>query len=237
MDEIVLVDLFARNGLYCLGAKMDIFSGVAFTALQQSIPIDRFVLCEEDPDQFRALKIRTNKYFRENNIILLNEKSSSLVEKIKMYVPPSTKKYRVATICVADSFQLEPALQTIHDLGLHGINFIVPVSFHLGNKIDHRFYLSDNKARLKSFLGYISDREKSWRPENNELFYRQLIQIWKSRLQDQGLHVQSVAQRLDSGLMEIPTYQVMLISPKISSRLLQLDSTTGHLQFTLFNEN
>ncbi|MEQ8424993.1 MAG: hypothetical protein RIA63_09800, partial [Cyclobacteriaceae bacterium] len=28
VDEIVFVDLYSRNGLYCLGAKTDIFAGI-----------------------------------------------------------------------------------------------------------------------------------------------------------------------------------------------------------------
>lgn len=238
VDEVVFVDLFAGNGLYCLGDRKEVFAGSSINALMAELPIHKYVLCEEDPEQFRILKIRGNKYFRDKNIILLNGRAEDLVDKLKMYVPLSKKGYKVAVICVADGFALGPGLESIHQLGLQGFNFIVPVTFHLGNKLDYKFYFSQGKEKLKNFLGFISDAEKNWRPENNEIFYRQLIQLWKSRLQGIGLNVSIATQRLDSGLMEIPTYQMCLVSSRYSARSIQLDALAGgQTQFTLFNQN
>lgn len=237
VDEIVFVDLFAGNGLYSLGVKSDIFSGISLMTLQGELPINKYVLCESDPDQFSVLKIRVNKYFKDKNVVLLNGKPQDLVEKIKMYVPSSKRNYKVAVIGVADSFLLEPGLETFHNLALHGFNFIIPVTFHLG-EIDHKFYLGNGRDRLKSFLGYIAEPEKNWKPDNNEIFYRQLVNIWKGRLQNMGLTVSSAAQKLDSGLMEIPSYQLCMVSSRYPVRSIHLSAITGnHTQFNLFNQN
>jgi len=238
VDELVFVDLYARNGLFCLGEKKDIFPGVSMMALQQDLPFTKYVLCEEDPDQFRSLKIRTNKYFKGKNIVLLNGKPTDLIGKLKMYVPAMRKNYKVAVICVADSFALAPPLETLHELDLHGFSFIIPLTFHLGPKIDYRYYLGEGKEKLKGFLGFLSDTEGDWKADSNALFYKQLVHIWKNRLQGIGLTASSITQRMDSGLMEIPTYQTFLITSRYSARSLQTDALSGsHPQFSLFNQN
>lgn len=239
VEEIIFVDLYARNGLFCLGAKSEIFSGVPIMALQLDLPISKYVLCEEDPEQFRILKIRVNKYFRDKNVILLNGKPQDLIDRIKLYVPESRKNYKVATVCVADSFALEPGLELIHQLGLHGFSFIVPLTFHLGNKLNYKFYLGPERARLATFLGFLHDHERTeWKSDSNSLFYKQLVQRWKNRLQGIGLNISCATQRLDSGLMEIPTYQLGLITTKYSARNIQMEALAGNqVQFGLFNQN
>ncbi len=239
VDEIVFVDLYSRNGLFCLGAKSEIFAGVPIMALQLDLPISKYVLCEEDPEQFRILKIRVNKYFKDKNVILLNGKSQDLIDRIKLYVPEPRKNHKVATICVADAFGLEPGLELIHQLGLHGFSFIVPLTFHLGNKLNYKFYMGPERGKLTTFLGYLSDAERAeWKSDSNSLFYKQLVQRWKSRLQGMGLNISCATQRLDSGLMEIPTYQLGLITTRYSARNIQMEALAGNqIQFALFNQN
>ncbi len=239
VDEVVIVDLYARNGLYCLGTRKDTFPGIPLMALQLDLPISKFVFCESDEELLRALKIRANKYFRSKNIVLLKGKPEELIDKIKMYVPESRKNHKVATLCIADAFGLEPGLDTMRQLSEHDFSFLVPLTFHLGKKINHQFYLNQDKDKIKHLLGYETTAEGlGWKPESNTLFYRQLIQRWEQKVEEIGLNAAVSTHKLDSGLMEMSTYSICLFSRKYSAKAIQLDALAGsHIQFALFNHN
>lgn len=237
VDEIVFVDLYSRNGLYCLGAKREIFPGIPIMALQQNLPISKYVFCESDAEQARVLKIRTNKYFKDKNIVLLHGKPEEIIDKIKMYVPEPRKNHKVATLCVGDAFGLEPSYDTVKQLSQHHFTFLFPVTFHLGNKINYRFYLTKEKEKLREFLG-LDAAQSDWRPESNDVFYKQIIQQWESRALELGMNTSVSTHRLDSGLMEMPTYSICLFAKKYSAKAIQLDALAGsHIQFALFNQN
>ncbi|MEZ4972033.1 MAG: three-Cys-motif partner protein TcmP [Cyclobacteriaceae bacterium] len=238
VDEIIVVDLFAKNGLYCLGAKRELFSGIPMMSLQEDLPISRYVFCESDPEQFKALKVRVNKYFREKNAVLMNGRPDELVDKLKMYIPESRRSHRVATLCVADSFSLEPSFEFVKSFSEYGFTFLVPLTFHLGAKINHRFYLNRETLKVNQFLGAGDSENSDWNTDNNLLFYKQLVSKWGSRVSELGFDFSSTTQRLDSGLMEIPTYQMCLLSSKYSSKAIQTDALSGsNIQFALFNQN
>lgn len=239
MDEIIFVDLYSRNGLFCLGAKKDFFVGIPLMALHQDLPISKYVFCESDEDQLRALKIRTNKYFKDKNVVLLHGKPEELIDKIKMYVSEPRKNHKVATLCVADAFGLEPGFETIHALNSHDFTFLIPLTFHLGNKIDHRFYLNREDEKIKHLLGTpLSNEWKEWKPESNTVFYKQLIQRWERKLQEIGMNSAVSTHKLDSGLMEMPTYSMCLFAKRYSAKAIQFDALAGsNIQFALFNQN
>ena len=237
VDEVVFVDLYSRNGLFCLGARKEIFPGIPFMALQQDLPISKYVLCEGDEEQARVLKIRTNKYFKEKNIVLLQGKPEEIIAKIKMYVPEPRKNYKVATLCVADAFGLEPGFDIVRQLSSHDFTFLIPLTFHLGNKIDYRFYLTKEKDKLSQFLGSESG-SIGWKAESNNVFYKQLIHQWELKVQELGMNTSVSTHKLDSGLMEMPTYSICLFAKKYSAKAIQHDALAGsHIQFALFNQN
>lgn len=237
VDEVIFVDLYARNGLYCLGAKKEIFAGIPIMALQQDLPISKYVFCEGDAEQARILKIRTKKYFKDKNIVLLQGKPEDIIDKIKMYVPESRKSHRVATLCVGDAFGLEPSFDTVRKLSEHNFTFLLPITFHLGNKINYRFYLTKEREKLSEFLG-LDSVQADWKPESNDVFYKQIMQQWESRALELGMNSSVSTHKLDSGLMEMPTYGICLMAKKYSAKAIQVDALAGsHIQFALFNQN
>jgi len=238
VDEVVLVDLYSRNGLYCLGAKKEIFAGIPLMTLQLDLPIAKYVFCESDPDQARILKIRIKKYFREKNVVLLSDNQDELLEKLKMYVPESRKSHKVATLCIADAFGFEPGLETIRQLRSHDFTFLIPLTFHLGQKIDHRFYLKD-KEKMKHFLGLKDISELGeWRTVDNKFFYKQLVHRLQAGAHEIGMNSSISNHKMDSGLMEIPSYSICLFSNRYSPKAIQHDALSGsHIQFALFNQN
>ncbi len=236
VDDIVLVDLFTGNGLYSLGSKKELFPGSALTALSLELPINKFVLCEKDADQSKTLKIRTNRYFREKNIVLLEGKPEDLIEKLSMYVPRSKDDYRVAVLCICDPFSLEIPFDTLDKLGEQGFSFLIPFTFVLNDHINYHYYLDESRDKIKKFLGGYRDVERLEKDlESNVQFYKRLVQIHQSNMLANGLNGSTSVHKLDSGLMEMPWYYVGFYSKQFSTKAIQQDvEAARNVQFELF---
>lgn len=237
VDEIIVVDLYARNGLCCLGTKDILFPGIALMALQQPLPIHKFVFCESDAQQFRDLKIRVNKYFKEKNTVLLEGKPEDLMEKLKMYVPGWSKNHRVAVFCIADAFSLEPDINLVRNLGDYGFTFFVPLTFHLNAALDFRFYLQQEAAKVKRFTGE-NDPQKvvGKNTGSNRQFYKRLVRWYEEQARAHGMQTTVGYHKMDSGLMEMPAYATLLLSTRYPAKTIQADALANNvLQFSLFN--
>ncbi len=236
VDEIVFVDLFSGSGLYSLGAKREIFAGTPLMALALDLPIHRFVFCERDVEQFKALKIRVNKYYRGKNVILLDGKPDELIEKFKLYIPVSKGDFKVAVFCVCDPFSLDMPFEMMEELSKLGFSFLIPFTFALNKRLDYRYYLKESREKIKKYLGGYKDMDRLENGiENNIQFYKRLIQIYENNILASGLNASTSVHKLDSGLMEMPVYYTGLFSREYSTKAIQRDvEATRNTQFELF---
>ncbi|MEK6781553.1 MAG: three-Cys-motif partner protein TcmP [Bacteroidota bacterium] len=235
IDEIVFVDLFSGSGLYSLGARRDIFMGTPLMVLAQDLPIHRFVFCEQDTAQLKALKIRVNKYFREKNVMLMEGKPEELIEKLKLYIPTDRKDYKVAVFCVCDPFSLDISFDTIERLSQMGFSFLIPFTFALNKDLDYKFYLQQEKGKVKKYLGGYKDMDHLEKGvQTNLQFYERLVSIYENNLRTAGLMSTTSMHKIDSGLMELPTYYIGFFSRNVSNKTMQRDvepHTRGNLKF------
>ena len=236
VDEIVFVDLFSGSGLYSLGARREIFAGTPLMALAQDLPVQRFVFCERDPEQSKALKIRVNKYYRGKNVILMDGKPDELIDKFKLYIPPSKGDFKVAVFCVCDPFSIDMSFEMVEKLSRLGFNFLIPFTFALNKRLNFKYYLKEEKEKLKRYLGGYKDMERLVNgTENNAQFYKRLIQIYENNILAAGLNASTSVHKLDSGLMEMPVYYMGLFSRQYSTKAIQQDvEATRHIQYELF---
>ncbi len=236
VDEIVFVDLFSGSGLYSLGSQREIFAGTPLMALAQDLPINRFVLCERDAEQFKALKIRVNKYYRGKNVILLDGRPEELIDRFRLYVPPSKGDFKVAVFCVCDPFSLDMSFDTVEKLSQLGFSFLMPFTFALNKRLNFRFYLKEEKEKIKKYLGGYKDMDRLVNGvQDNTQFYKRLIQIYENNILASGLNASTSVHKLDSGLMEMPVYYMGLFSRQYSTKAIQQDvEATRHTQFELF---
>lgn len=233
-DEIVFIDLFAGNGIYSLGTRKELFAASALTALSLEVPITKFIFCDAEAEQLRALKIRVNKYFRGKNVLLLDGKPEELVQKFSHYVPRSKGSFKVAVFCLCDSFSFDLHFDTVSRLAEQGFNFLIPFSFAINDRLDYRFYLKENK--LRKYLNGQGDIDRlSQDIDSNFQFYKRLVQIYQNNMLALGYNLSLSTHKADSGLMELPTYQIGLFSKQVSTKTIQQNvEATRHTQFELF---
>jgi three-Cys-motif partner protein len=236
VDDIIYVDLYAGNGLYSLGANKELFPGCALMALGLDVPITKFVFCEKEAEQFKILKIRVNRYFRNKNVVLLEGKPQELTDRLSMYVPQNKGDYKSAVLCVCDPFSLDISFETIEKLSDLGFSFIFPFTFALNDRITYRYYLKEGREKVKKFLGGHADiglLEKGL--DSNIHFYKRLVRIYENNMLSLGLNGSHSVHKLDSGLMEMPAYYISLFSKQFSAGSIQRDAEASkNAQFELF---
>jgi three-Cys-motif partner protein len=233
-DEIVFIDLYAGSGIYSLGTRKELFAASSLMALSLEVPITKFIFCDPDKEQLSILKIRVNKYFRGKNVLLLDGKPEELIHKFSHYVPQSKGSFKVAVFCLCDSFSLDLHFDTVSRLSEQGFNFLIPFSFAINDRLDYRFHLKENK--LRKFLNGLGDIDRvSHNMNNNFQFYKRLVQIYQNNMLALGYNLSLSTHKADSGLMELPTYQIGFFSKQVSTKAIQQDvEATRHTQFELF---
>ena len=105
-DYLVYLDLYAGSGLKRL-ENGEITSGSPVIALSEPRRFSKYIFCEINKNYSDALKVRVKKYCRHENILVFNGDPNHLIERLSYYMPVSTKKNKVATICLIDPFSID----------------------------------------------------------------------------------------------------------------------------------
>lgn len=233
-DEIVFVDLFSGSGLYSLGHKKEIFQGTCLASLDASLPITKWIFCEQETDQATALKIRVNKYHRGKNVVIFDSPLEELIDKFRSYIPPSKGGHKVAVLCLVDPFSVEIPFATIDKLAGLGFSFLIPFTFMVNDRLNYRYYLHENPEKFKRYIG-ASNFDRMSNVESNEQFYKRLVRLYQNSMLVTGLNAAVSMHKLDSKLMDLPAYSIGFFSKHFSTRAIQQEiKVSEHLQFELF---
>jgi three-Cys-motif partner protein len=233
VDDIVFVDLFSGSGLYSIGHQKELFAATCLASLQTDLPISKWIFCEHDHENAKALKVRVNKYFRGKNVVIFESKPDQAIDKFRSYVPQSKGSHKVAVICVVDPFSIDIPFATLDALADMGFSFLIPYTFSVNNRMDYRFYTREQKERLTRYLGGLPDRFRD--SKSNHDFYKRLVRAHQNNLLMLGLNTSLTVHKLDSGLMEMPYYYMGFSSRQLSPKIVQQEVLNeSHHQLQLF---
>lgn len=232
-DEIVLVDFFAGSGFYAFGHQKTLLPMPSLLALQQDPPFTKLIFCEQNQECAKALKIRVNKYFRGRNTLLFEEGVDELVEKLRLYIPPSKREYKVAVLCLIDPFSLNFSFATIEKLAALGYSFLMPYTFPLTSRHDFRYYLKEEREKVKRFVG--PNESSLFASSSNTEFYKKLVRTHQNNMLTLGLSVSVSAHKIESKQMEMPSFYVGMFSKQVSAKTIANDvKENAYQQFELF---
>jgi three-Cys-motif partner protein len=234
-DEIIIVDLFAGSGLYSIGHQKEIFAASCLASLHTPLPINKWILCEQNPDQRKALKARIGKYFKDKNVAVLDYDPEEFYRELRSFIPTSKSSYKVAVFCIVDPFSLDIPFSVLSKLASAGFSFLIPFTFGLNDRLNYRFYLKEQKDKLRSYAGGDISRLES--TQSNLNFYKLLVRNFQNNMLVQGLNNTLSVHKLNSKLMDLPLFYMGYFSKQISPRLIQHDMRVEEQgQFELFQE-
>jgi three-Cys-motif partner protein len=233
-DEIIFVDLFAGGGLFCHGHQNEVFPSCGLASLATDWPFSKWILCERNPQEAKALRIRVSKHFKHKNVVILDQPLEELAERFKLYVPQSKGGYKVSTLCLVDPFSFDMHFSVLQKLADLGFNFLIPFTFNLNQRHDHKYYLEEHPEKLRKFVGN-RDLGRLEQVDSNVQFYKHLVRAFQNNMLMMGLNTSLTTHRMDSNLMDVPAYYVGFFSRQISAKAIQRDiRDTRHEQLELF---
>lgn len=232
-DEIIVVDFFSGSGFYSIGHQKEIVPMPSLLALKQDPPFTKVILRESDPEQVKALRIRVNKYYRGRNAVVFEEEVEEMIDKLKRYIPPSKKNYKVATLCLLNPFAVSFPFKTIQKLAEMGYSFLMPYTFMLNARMDYRYYQKEKKEELKDFLG--PNEGSVFSATSNFEFYKKVVRAHQNNMLTLGLSLSISAHKLESKHLDLPLFYVGLFSKQVSAKTIARDVKVGmHHQTELF---
>lgn len=235
VNNIVFVDLYSGSGLYSIGHQKQLFPSAALASLQYEAPVSKWIFCEQSSENAKALKVRVNKYFRGKNVVIFESKPEHLIDKFRSYVPQTKGDYKVAVFCLVDPFSIDIPFTTIDKLNDLGFSFLIPYTFSLAGRLDYNFYLTDQRERLNKYLGGFRDIEKLAEVKTNQEFYKKLVKIQQTNMLMLGLNTTLSVHKMNSGLMDMPFYQMGFYSKQLSAKVISTDiQKQSTPQFQLF---
>jgi three-Cys-motif partner protein len=233
-DDLIFVDLFAGSGLYSHGHQKEVFPSCGLASMAMDWPFSKWILCERNPDEIKALKIRINKNFRNKNVVLLDQPMDELLEKLKLYVPQSKGGYKASTLCLVDPFSFEIHFSFLQKLADLGFNFLIPFTFNLNHRHDYKFYLEECGEKLKKYAG-TKDLGRLKDVQSNIQFYKHLVRTVQNNMLMLGLNTSLTMHRMESSIMDLPAYYIGFFSRQISAKAIQREiRDTRHEQLQLF---
>ena len=234
VDDIIFLDLFSGNGFFSLGYQREIYANAALAILGMDLPVKKYIFCERNVEDLKALKIRVNKFYRSKNVLILGDHPDHLVEKFSYYIPEDKGKYRVAVFCLVEPFSLDIAYPTLDKMAGRGYTFLIPYLLPLNQNRNVRFYTVEKKEKLKNFLKIC--QEDSFPLSASPFhFYKKLVHIHQNNLLMMGLNSTLLTQKLESVVMDVPSYYLGLYSSKFSVKAIHREVWgQRQQQFSLF---
>jgi len=227
--EIIVVDLFAGSGFYSIGHQKEIFAGSALSSLTTQLPITKWIFCEKDSIQVKALQARIETYFPSRNISVLEDHPEQLVDDLRVYTQARKGFPKPAIFCIADPFSLDMPFVLIEKLATLGFSFLRPFTFCLNERQNYNYYLHEKREKVKRYLGGHLERLDDTKANVN--FYKRLVKQYQNNMLMLGLNTALSAHPLRSSLMDLPMYYVGFFSKSISPKTVQRDAVMDEQLF------
>ena len=185
-NYLVYIDMFSGSGLKRL-QNGQITCGSPSLAFANKDPFSKYIFCEEDQARCDALRIRLNKNCRKENIAIFNGDPNKLVEKIAYYLPDSSKRHKVAALCLIDPKTLEIEFNTIRLLSELGVHFLVILDFPWTKENAFHQCIDEEREHLNDFIGEPwSNIEKETTIKSNDQFFRNLAKTYHRNIRSLG---------------------------------------------------
>lgn len=158
-DNLVYIDLFAGAGYAKIKGTNKIRMSSSLIALSVSHKFNKYILCEQDPKCFIALKTRVERNFPDANVSFIHGDSNESIAEIINAIPKHSQQEKVLRFCFVDPFSLNLKFTTIEKLSAIGkIDFLILLALHMDANRNLFNYISDNSEKVNDFIN-----DTSWR--------------------------------------------------------------------------
>lgn len=186
-DCLVYLDLFAGAGRARIKGSNKVVNSSALIALANTPTFTKYVFCDEDLDNVKALEERIAREYPQVDASILNADANLQTEQLLRSIPRAHKGNSVLTLCLVDIFKMDNLkFSTIRALSKMYMDFLVLIPSDMDANRNEKNYLNPNNTTVDEFLG-----NKGWRNR------------WKSSDKDPRSFGQFIVHEFGNSMSEI----------------------------------
>jgi three-Cys-motif partner protein len=122
-------------------------------------PFDKYVFCEEQPQNLEALKIRAGRIAPDVQIAYVPGDCNMRTREILAEIPRGSAQNTVLTLCFADPFDIGLNFETIRTLTADRfVDFLVLLALGMDANRNYEHYVKEDADKIDRFLG-----SENWR--------------------------------------------------------------------------
>lgn len=214
-NQLIYIDLFSGAGYATIMETGKTYLSSALIAMSIPHPFTKYILCEEDPERFKALKNRVEKNFSHLDVALINGDSNQIVDQVYKSIPAYYKGNTMLGFCFVDPYSLNLNFRTIETLGSKILmDFLILQALHMDGNRNLTKYLKDENEKIELYLG-----NKNWREDFHESckdslanFVKFLADQYVNKMKSLGYLPEKNMHQIRSNENNLPLYYLAFFS-------------------------
>jgi three-Cys-motif partner protein len=157
----IYVELYAGAGLGRVKGTSKLITGSPLLALQVADPFDKYVFCEEVPENLKALEIRAKRIAPNADITYVLGSCNDQIRHILEAIPRGSRENKTLSLCFADPFDISLEFETIRLLASSRfVDFLVLLALGMDASRNYENYIKGGSDKVDKFLGSSTWRQR-----------------------------------------------------------------------------
>jgi len=153
------LELYAGAGLGRVKGTRRLILGSPLLALQVKDRFDKYVFCEEIPENLKALEDRVKRIAPDADVTYIAGNCNQRINEILSAIPRGSKENPSLSLCFADPFDISLEFDTIRSLAKSRfMDFLVLLALGMDASRNYEHYIKNESDKIDKFLG-----SKTWR--------------------------------------------------------------------------
>jgi three-Cys-motif partner protein len=157
-DVRVYLDLYSGAGFGRVKGTETRLMGSPLIALNVEFPFDRYIFCEEGPENIDALRLRVKHMAPSADVVFINGSCDDCVDEILRAIPRGSASRRVLSLCLVDPFDFGFRFETLKRLSAAYMDFMVLLAAQMDANRNYEHYIAEGSTKIALALG-----NKDWR--------------------------------------------------------------------------
>jgi len=155
------MELYAGAGYGRIRGSSKFILGSPLLALTVKDPFDKYVFCEEEPENLKALKVRAKQIAPNANIAYVPGDCNKRTAEILAEIPHGSTESTALSLCFADPFDISLEFETIQALANNRyVDFLILLALGMDANRNYEHYVREDADKVDKFLGSDSWRER-----------------------------------------------------------------------------
>lgn len=155
------IELYAGAGYSRIRNTSKLIFGSPLLSLNVKDRFDKYVFCEEKPQNLAALKARAGRLAPDARVVYVSGDCNARASEIAEEIPRGSVGNTALSLCFADPFDIGLEFETVRVLAsARYIDFLILLALGMDANRNYEHYLKEDSDKVDKFLGSDSWRER-----------------------------------------------------------------------------